>query len=481
MHIESAFVFLCGRRHAVLTVNKAARIFKGARAVLLGGRVLIGNAGAVYRFVQLGGIAPDKVNRCDVFKPAELEVHVLIMFIVEFPYAVVARIRLVCCDFERVDIGCVGIIEEVCIPRQKQICVPWVAGRVRIVAVNAVRARICRAEFVQLVHGLVVVKAVTAHNVDIRKIIIVHDVAEIEGVALRGLEHIGYLRRVVICDHALPYMLIIFLELRGNLERFHRQARSRFLACHPFAAVASHCRDDGQNIDKLFADVVCKVGRLYLEFINRHDNIDTAFVHRPILVPLHIIGDARRTGRMCRYPTVYVNRCDLGIGTLPSRSVIHCKRCVLRNKASQEGDLVGKPHDVSADFAFVLCQHRVRTVDVKAVSGCALFVFHRYGVGIHLVFLAADVADCHHAEHILSGNHVFRRCPVEVLIKVPYAGFAGFEVAVRRTDVKDAVVIIGGCFDDVKAISSEAAPVGDARIAARADCSALAVFGFRGT
>ena len=55
VHIQSAFVFLCGRKHAeaVLTVNKAARIFKGARAVLLGGCVLIGNAGAVYRFVQL--------------------------------------------------------------------------------------------------------------------------------------------------------------------------------------------------------------------------------------------------------------------------------------------------------------------------------------------------------------------------------------------------------------------------------------------
>ena len=109
--------------------------------------------------------------------------------------------------------------------------------------------------------------------------------AEIEGVALRGLEHIGYLRRVVVCDHALPYMLIIFFELRGNLERFHRQARLRFLACHPFAVVASYCRDDGQNIDKLFADVFCKVGRLYLEFINRHDNIDTAFVPRIILGP----------------------------------------------------------------------------------------------------------------------------------------------------------------------------------------------------
>ena len=300
MHIQSAFVFLCGRKQAdaVLTVNKAARIFKGARAVLLGGRVLIGNAGAVYRIVQLGGIAPDKVNIRDVFKPAELEVHVLIMFIVEFPYAVVARIRLVCRDFERVDIGCAGLIEEVCIPRQKQICVPWVARRVRIVAVNAVGARICRAEFVQLVHGLVVVKAVASHNVDIREIIIVHYVAETEGVALRGLEHIGDLRRVVICDNALPYMLIIGFELRGNLERFHRQARLRFLAGHPFAVEASYCRDDGQNIDKLFADVVGKVGRLYLEFINRHDNVDMAFVPRIILVPACIIGDARRAGRM---------------------------------------------------------------------------------------------------------------------------------------------------------------------------------------
>ena len=108
-----------------------------------------------------------------------------------------------------------------------------------------------------------------------------------------------------------------------------------------------------------------------------------------------------------------------------------------------------------------------------------LFVFHRYGVGIDLVFHAADVADCHHAEHILSGNHVFRRCLVEVFVKVPYAGFAVLEAAARRTYVKAA--IIGGCFDDVKAISSEAAPVGDARIAARADCSALTVFGFRGT
>ena len=55
VHIQSAFVFLCGRKQAeaVLTVNKAVRIFKGARAVLLGGRVLIGNAGAVYGFVQL--------------------------------------------------------------------------------------------------------------------------------------------------------------------------------------------------------------------------------------------------------------------------------------------------------------------------------------------------------------------------------------------------------------------------------------------
>ena len=149
-------------------MNKAVRIFKRARAVLLRRRVLIGNAGAIDRFVQLGGIAPDKVNRRDVFNAAELEVHVLIMFIVEFPYAVVARIRLVCRDFERVDIGCVGIIEEVCIPRQKQICVPWVARRVRIVAVNAVGARICRAEFAQLVHALTVVKAVTAHNIDIR-------------------------------------------------------------------------------------------------------------------------------------------------------------------------------------------------------------------------------------------------------------------------------------------------------------------------
>ena len=110
--------------------------------------------------------------------------------------------------------------------------------------------------------------------------------AETEGVALRGLEHIGDLRRVVICDHALPYMLIIFFELRGNLERFHRQARLRLLACHPFAVVASYCRDDGQNIDKLFADVVGKFGRLYLEFINRHDNIDTAFVPRIILDPV---------------------------------------------------------------------------------------------------------------------------------------------------------------------------------------------------
>ena len=284
MHIQSAFVFLCGRKHAVLTVNKAVRIFKCARAVLLRRRVLIGNAGAVYGFVQLGGIAPDKVNRRDVFKPSELEVHKLIA-LVEFPYAVVARIRLVCRDFERVDIGCVGVIEEVCIPRQKQICVPWVAGRVRIVAVNAVGARICRADCAQIVEIRAVVKAVTAHNVDIREIIIVHYVAEIEGIALRGLEHIGYLRRVVICDHALPYMLIIFFELRGNLKRFHRQARSRFLACHPFAVVASYCRDDGQNIDKLLADVVCKFGRLYLEFINRHDNIDTAFVPRIILGP----------------------------------------------------------------------------------------------------------------------------------------------------------------------------------------------------
>ena len=108
-----------------------------------------------------------------------------------------------------------------------------------------------------------------------------------------------------------------------------------------------------------------------------------------------------------------------------------------------------------------------------------LFVFHRYGVGIDLVFHAADVADCHHAEYIRSGNHFFHRCLVEVFVKVPYAGFAVLEAAARRTYVKAA--IIGGCFDDVKAISSEAAPVGDARIAARADCSALAVFGFRGT
>ena len=110
--------------------------------------------------------------------------------------------------------------------------------------------------------------------------------AEIEGVALRGLEHIGYLRRVVVCDHALPYMLIIGFELRGNLERLHRQARLRFLACHPFAVVASHRRDNGQNFGKLLADVVGKVGRLYLEFINRHDNIDTAFVPRIILDPV---------------------------------------------------------------------------------------------------------------------------------------------------------------------------------------------------
>ena len=87
-----------------LLYTSAARIFKCARAVLLGGRVLIGNAGAVYRIVQLGGIAPDKVNIRNVFKPAELEVHELIAS-VEFPYAVVARIRLVCRDFERVDIG----------------------------------------------------------------------------------------------------------------------------------------------------------------------------------------------------------------------------------------------------------------------------------------------------------------------------------------------------------------------------------------
>ena len=55
VHIQSAFVFLCGRKHAdaVLTVNKAARIFKGARAVLLRRRVLIWNAGAVYGFVHL--------------------------------------------------------------------------------------------------------------------------------------------------------------------------------------------------------------------------------------------------------------------------------------------------------------------------------------------------------------------------------------------------------------------------------------------
>ena len=157
----------------------------------------------------------------------------------------------------------------------------------------------------------------------------------------------------------------------------------------------------------------------------------------------------------------------------------HCKRCVLRNKASPEEEPVGIPHDVSADFAFVLGQHRVRTVDDYSVSGCVLFVFHRYGVGINLVFHAADIADCHHAEHIRSGNHFFRRCLVEVFVKVPYAGFAGFEVAVRRTDVKDAVVIIGGRFDDIKAISSEAAPVGDARIAARADGRALTVFDVR--
>ena len=184
---------------------------------------------------------------------------------------------------------------------------------------------------------------------------------------------------------------------------------------------------------------------------------------------------------MRRYQTVIGNRCDLGIGAFPYIIGDICVRCILRNPASQDAQLVGIPHDVSADFAFVLGQHRVRTEDEHSVSCCVLFVFHRYGVGIDLVFHAADVADCHHAEHILSGNHVFRRCPVEVLIKVPYAGFAGFEVAVRRTYVNAAVAIIVGRFDDVKAISSEAAPVGDARIAARADCCALAVFGFRGT
>ena len=81
-------------------------------------------------------------------------------------------------------------------------------------------------------------------------------------------------------------MLIIGFELRGNLERLHRQARLRFLTGHPFAVVASHRRDNGQNIGKLFADVVGKVGRLYLEFIDRHDNIDTAFVPRIILDPV---------------------------------------------------------------------------------------------------------------------------------------------------------------------------------------------------
>ena len=227
--------------------------------------------------------------------------------------------------------------------------------------------------------------------------------------------------------------------------------------------------------------MIGKVGRLYLEFINRHDNIDMAFVHRIILGPACVIGNACRTGRMRRYQTVIGNRCDLGIGAFPSIIGDICVRCVLRNPASQEAQPVGKPHDVSADFAFVLGQHRVRTEDEHSVSCCVLFVFHRYGVGIDLVFHAADVADCHHAEHILSGNHVFRRCLVEVFVKVPYAGFAGFEVAVRRTYVNAAVAIIVGRFDDVKAISSEAAPVGDARIAARADCRALAVFGFRGT
>jgi len=81
-------------------------------------------------------------------------------------------------------------------------------------------------------------------------------------------------------------VLIIFFELRGNFERFHRQARPRFLACHPFAVVASHRRDNGENIDKLFADVIGKFGRLYLEFVDRYDNVDTAFVPRIILDPV---------------------------------------------------------------------------------------------------------------------------------------------------------------------------------------------------
>ena len=53
VHIQSAFVFLCGRKHAVLTVNKAVHIFKRARVGILRGRVLIGNAGAVYLILKL--------------------------------------------------------------------------------------------------------------------------------------------------------------------------------------------------------------------------------------------------------------------------------------------------------------------------------------------------------------------------------------------------------------------------------------------